>query len=282
MNINRYKSFFFSYRKRNVEATLQPLGLPIIGVYHVMCINDWQQMVKEQIEELKKSGLYERMKTLYLSVVTSNEEDLSFLQELAGSKSCVITVNENPKVYEFPAIDYIYKRSQNDDFLVFYFHTKGISYVRSKGGNTQNQNFDKLRLYVSQWRTMMQYFIFIKWKDAVRSLSEYDCYGCCVNNWQPPHYYTFYQGNFWWSKASYIRTIKPLTEQDRRNRYRAESWLCQNTQNIFSAFDITANLYGCDIPDGLYRDDKKLSFMRLIKLATQHYVYQINKLLKKL
>lgn len=281
MNFNRYKSFFFSYRNRKVDTNLRPLDLPVIGVYHVMCINDWQKLVKEQIEDLKASGLYDKMETLHLSVVTSNEEDLTILQKLVGNKSKVIAVNENPKVYEFPAIDFIYKKSKNSDFLVFYFHTKGISYIRSEGYD-QNRNFDKLKLYATQWRTMMQYFIFTKWKDAVRSLSNYDCYGCCVNNWQPPHYYTFYQGNFWWSKASYIRTIKPINELDRQDRYRAESWLCQNTQKIFSAFDTTANLYGCDIPDSLYRDDMKIPVTKFIKLVTQHYIYQINKIMKKL
>merc|ERR1711918_75634 len=34
-----------------------------------------------------------------------------------------------------------------------------------------------------------------------------------------------YSGNFWWASCNYIRTLKPFSESERRNRFYAEDWL---------------------------------------------------------
>jgi len=73
---------------------------------------------------------------------------------------------------------------------VYYCHTKGVSY---------DQNFKS-----DIWRRVMAEAILERsWKECVDKLDEGNN-TCGIMN----HRDRYYSGNFWWAKASYIKTLK--------------------------------------------------------------------------
>lgn len=266
--VNIYNLVFHIYHRKDLrELDYAPKDhKKIYGLYHIYCVNEWEALVKEQISALAQSGLYEKMDALYISCIVSKDEDTESIQNIVGRKKCKIISKEyDGKKYEFPALDFIFNMSQKEDFLVFYFHTKGISC--SLSGN------EKARKNAIAWRKMMEYFNFEKYQVAINVLKSFDTYGACIREYQST---TFYDGNFWWSKSSYIKTLPQITEENRKNRYWAEHWICLKTVNRFSAFDVRCGLSAVFLPDFLYRSDKRLKIVSLLRFFICHNLDKIH------
>lgn len=59
-------------------------GVKVLGFYHAYCLCDgWRELVSEQFEHLRTSGLYERMDKIYCSVIC-NDLQLSDFQTIGG------------------------------------------------------------------------------------------------------------------------------------------------------------------------------------------------------
>ena len=92
----------------------------------------------------------------------------------------------------------------DNEMYVYYCHTKGASY--------------KQNLKSDIWRRGMAEAILEKsWRECVGKLDDgNNTCGIMIKNGH-------YSGNFWWAKASYIRTLrKPLRS---KNRMVHETWL---------------------------------------------------------
>lgn len=246
--------------------------LPVYGVYHIFCVNDWMSLLKEQIGALKESGLWDITAKLYVSCIVSSEKDVTLIQEVIGHKCSVIHVTSDKSVFEYPALDFIRCKAENEDALFYYFHTKGISY-RELSPTQIDKN-------VNAWRKMMEYFIFTKYNVAMNVLSEYDTYGCYYNEIiGTPVLHRYYSGNFWWSKSSYIRKIPQLKVSDYRNRYGAENWLCQKATKVFIAFNTSAELYDTQIPAFFYDSSVPFRLGEMMCFLFCHYKYIGHRLL---
>lgn len=94
------------------------------------------------------------------------------------------------------------------EYAVLYAHTKGAH--------------DCTPTNVA-WRRSMTRQLVGQWQRCTELLANHDAVGC---HWitQYPQNPAFFAGNFWWSKASYLRT---LPEPDMTSRYQAELWLSQ-------------------------------------------------------
>lgn len=254
--------FHFCHRKDLRQWDYTPENhKKIYGVYHIYCVKDWKALVKEQISALTGSGLYEKTDVLYISCIISKEEDIDSIRDLVGREKCKIISKEYDGMkYEFPALEFIYDLSKKEDFLVYYFHTKGISRTIKN---------EKAKNNVEAWRKMMEYFNFYKYKVAINVLNDFDTYGACLKEYKTT---TFYDGNFWWSKSSYIRTLPILSEENKKNRYWAEHWLCLKSTKRFSAFDARCGLDAVFLPDFVYRSDKKIKIVPLIRLFVNQNV----------
>lgn len=246
-----YDTLFNVCNKRDLEKwdVAPESDKNIYGVYHVYCDTDWERLVIKQIESLKKSGLFDATTTFYVSCITSKDSDVDKLKEIVGSdKLQIISVTDNPCRYEYPALEYVRQISAAEDCMIYYFHTKGISYQTS---DCTDRAFLSFKNKIVAWCEMMEYFIFFKWNVAANALnSGYDTYGCYL--W-PPRKQKMYSGSYWWANSLYIRTLPDFREDViAHDRFYSETWLFENIHKFFSAFDTTADLYFVRISRSLY------------------------------
>lgn len=99
--------------------------------------------------------------------------------------------------------------ADDDDYAVLYMHTKGAA-----------NDLDSS----AAWRRSMTRALVGSWEECTGYLERgYDAVGChWVKSPEWPEQAPFFAGNFWWARASYLRTLdKPLNE----TRWQAETWV---------------------------------------------------------
>lgn len=227
------------------------MATPVYGVYHVFCDKGWRELVADQIGRLKASGLWENTERFYVSCIVKDRGEADDLRRMIGEdKAELISVETDPMKYEYPALEFIRSKSREEDCLLYYFHTKGVSYY---GGDRSDKNFRRLRRNIDAWRHMMEHFLFTKWRVAVNALQDgYDTYGCYRLPPYPKPYY-MYAGNFWWVRSDYVRRLPPFPEKRiATDRFIAEEWLYKAEPKDFSAFDSMADLYFVYMDEALY------------------------------
>ena len=235
---------------------VSPKKQHIYGVYHLYCEKGWQTMVHEQLQRWLASGLMQVSDKLFISIISLHEEDRPLLDKelsvIPKDKVEVICFTNDPLVYEYPAIDFIYAKSKEDPTALFYyFHTKGITY---QSLDSNDRVFKKFYQKITSWRHMMEYFIIDKWQVAVNVLNDgYETYGCYLF---PPFVNGMYAGNFWWTRADYFSKLDALDNKTKAtNRFKAEECLLSKSRKPFSAFDTVADLYFVNITPDIYSSE---------------------------
>jgi len=174
-------------------------------VYFANLLKNWEIIVVEQLDELKKLELYSKAKHIYISVI-SNDIELQKLKILLNtnySKIQLINVYDK-NIYEYPGMKTVYQIARDDDNeIILYFHSKGI---------TSNQH--EIRKYLFK-NTIENYNIYI---DEFNKNNELEVAGVFPNK------DGFIYFNFFWARSSYIRNFcsKPEISE---NRYIWEVWI---------------------------------------------------------
>jgi GR25 family glycosyltransferase involved in LPS biosynthesis len=130
--------------------------------------------------------------------------DYVFVINLGGTivynhdKIKVINFSSNMKLCEKPTINLMnnFAKYVTEDCNILYLHTKG-----THSDSPQ----------VTDWRNYMLYFMVEKWETCTKLLNTYTNVG--VNYSAKP--YKHFSGNYWWSKASYIKGKNIITSDDR-------------------------------------------------------------------
>lgn len=275
-----YNTLFCTMQRQDLSRWEHPVNtdMPIYGVYHVFCADGWQSLVKAQVEHLRTSGLLDATAKLYVSCVALHEGDVDILQQIVNSdKLKIISAVNNPRVFEYPALEFLREKAEKEDCMFYYFHTKGVSFFTEK---RKDHRFAKFKRRVDAWRILMEYFLMDKWQAAANVLLDgYDTYGC--NRYPPkPAPYRMYAGNFWWATSKYIRTLPHFDYTAlQNNRFYAEDWLYENhLEDIkdFSGFDTVAQLYRVYLPPTFYQTNSKPVFP-LLKFIFRYNVVKIRK-----
>lgn len=180
--------------------------------YHVLLINNWKEIVIEQLTLMQRSGLYDKIDKIKIGCLG---EPLDKLQELLKDypKCNVAYYSKDIKEYEYVTLDLLLNDSKTEKpFFGLYFHTKGVSFPKISGGK--------------YWRDYMGHYNITTWKEAVKKLQKgYDLCGVkLIGPNDPNHFPLHYSGNFFWFKSSYISRLKP--SPNRSNRFNAEFWSC--------------------------------------------------------
>jgi hypothetical protein len=272
-------TLFHINRKKDLTPWEHPYSgvLPIYGVYHVFCAEGWEQLVPFQLERLRKSGLANQTKTLFISCIYRQETDLTKLHTmLTGIHYEIAASTSDANQYEYPALDLVYKKAKEEDCLIYYFHTKGVSY---HGPQQKDRHWLYFKKKVDAWREVMEYFNIDKWQVAANVLcGGYDTYGCL--RYPPrPATYTMYAGNFWWAHASYLRSLRSLSDEERKNRMLAETWIFTGKHRDYSPFDTLALLYRTFLPPELYKEGQKATLKERLRFI---WDFNYSKLRKKL
>ena len=212
----------------------------ILVYYHIAQMGDWKEIVSEQTERLKESGLYDAASKICVGTVGSQKtiENLPPKFEIVAHNR-ILGYGEIPTLEALRQHALKVARSAGesgecgspavpeggkDNFTVLYMHTKGVSW--------QEQGYN--REAMTAWRKYLEHFCINKWRECSSLLNKHDAVSCeYVAGWEtkkgswPCHF----RGNFWWSKSSYLRSLPPLinvaipTNEVRR---KAEYWLGSN------------------------------------------------------
>jgi hypothetical protein len=206
-------------------------------------VNNWDEILIDQINSLKKSGLLEisKMKigAVYQNTESYKEDEIKKI--IANEPNIELSfVKHNGGWGESETLGILKDDcdSLKEDICILYLHGKGVTQYKSEKEEP-----------VKNWRKMMEYFLVDKWKDCIEKLDEgYDC--CGVNyqnhaghmNGETKLIYIF-NGNFFWTKSNYIKKLdkKLLFE----HRYSGENWICSIYHSAYSFYNtpIRINLY---------------------------------------
>jgi len=187
----------------------------IYGFMHVAMIGNWGPVLLEQFELLHASGLFARSKRIFVNLLGSQPEQFPY----SDSKIEIINVDRGMVEFEMPILRYLHQVCRDEECLVWYIHTKGVS----SGASNPS---------VHDWRRLMQHFVIERHQECIDALKTHDI---CGVNWSTapwPHF----SGNFWWAQSQYIRSLDTVSiglPSDRTNglqepavdRHFAEQWI---------------------------------------------------------
>ena len=208
--------------------------------YHIYLLNNWFDIVIEQVDSLKKSLLFQnseiKIGVLYnqydeneinkLKNIFSNEENVTFLFIKNNNGDAESNTLECLKRYSDSLVE-----NRN----ILYIHTKGVTQYRSIR-----------EIPVREWRKMMEYFLIGEWENCIEKLNK--GYDCCGVNYQN-HAATIdgsrklikiFNGNFFWVNSDYIKKLN--VDSLFEHSHSSENWLTSENHNPFSFYNTPPNL----------------------------------------
>lgn len=212
---------YFGLRKKS-----QPFSNEKVYVWiHVGLLGRWKEILKEELDLLKSSGLAKHAKIFYCVVGGSKKNVEPFMGGL--DHECVGDYKD-VRLYECPTLHHLHNfAKQNSNKKVLYIHTKGTS--RPKDSNSD------------EWRRYMLYFLVGHYKDCLYFLDSYSTVGIHLVSGN------HYSGNFWWAQTNHLCTLDHLSENacwseksmtsPNHPRMKAEYW-CMSRQKQGSHLSI--------------------------------------------
>jgi len=154
---------------------------------HNYLINNWKDILENQLKLIRSSGLYDSMTNMYL--LAFGESQWKELMKIIRSYDIddkIITLSIDENFYEYPTLQKLYKFIKNiENSHILYFHLKGVWSTLDS-----NKNIDA----IESWRKCLEYFNIEKWKDCVEKLDEgYEVVGTLYNYNEKEPYEKTYQ-----------------------------------------------------------------------------------------
>ena len=167
----------------------------VLGFIHIGNLGRGKEIFFDQLDLIKRSGLYSKTKHVYVGVA-GRCLDFCFIDP----KITILSHDPVLRNGECLLLKSMYKYCQTcEPAKIWYIHTKGASAVDPKNRLYHNQN---------AWREYMQYFIIENHEDCIEALNEFDVCGV-----EFMKLYKYFIGNFWWANSNYIKKIKnPMTK----------------------------------------------------------------------
>lgn len=211
--------------------------------YHVLQKNNWKELFVEQMEGMRRSGLYDAADHIHVGI--NGDEHGSPVTDYPKIK-----VNYN--AYQRSAKDTMTSIhefcQQNSDYAVLYFCNLGVTHY--KGPWSEHK---------IAWRKYLSFFVIDRWESCVRKLENHDCVGTqwcefayLTEDYQRVHAPHF-EGEFWWATSEYIKTLDPrfldeninvLEKTDNASTYyRGEFWIGSRDPKVFNFYTSTKTPY---------------------------------------
>lgn len=223
----------------------------IYGFMHVYQVHNWNEIVEQQLYRMKKSGLWDKIDTLFIGLV-GKETTRTYEKKIK-----ILYHIDKLDLYEGFTLTMLHLYSNGFDGKVFYTHTKGVSRNSPEG--------------FTDWRRMMEHYVIDRHKVCLKELETNDVVGC---NWHlgegfmnahskyaegtkvTPHF----SGNFWWANTDYIKKLPILYPL--KSKYECEFWIGKANPKV-------AELYH----SGIHHQRKVYPESNYIgKLNTQYFV----------
>jgi hypothetical protein len=216
-------------------------------VYHIYCVGNYLEVVKQQLERLKTSGLYDWCDKLEITCINTkgNFEDI---EDLVKDLTKVNLNKFTDNTFEYQGIKKVWEYSQQYKGKVLYFHTKGVANTYKDAQTKEESEWKKEG--VRLWKEAMEYFLIDKYEDCVNKLNEYDQCGLTIHsNW--------WWGNFWWSNLSWVSSNLEPSPSD---RWYFEGWLNSHREPFcYEYFHLDWSPYYSIMPEDFYKNKSKYS-----------------------
>jgi hypothetical protein len=240
-----YRTLDIIYRERIlIESNKEFIKLV---VYHIYCVGNYLEVVKQQLERLKASGVYDWCDKLEITCINTKDtfEDIeSLIKGLDKVNLSKFTENN----FEYQGIKKVWEYSQQYKGKVLYFHTKGIANTYSNVKTKEES--ERKKVGIKWWKEAMEYFLIDNYKDCLNKLEEYDQCGLTANdNW--------WWGNFWWSNLTWVCNNSEPVAGD---RWYFEGWLNSYREpSCYEYFHLDWSPYYSVLPEDLFLDRNKYS-----------------------
>lgn len=181
--------------------------------YHVYLINNYKDIITEQLTDIFHSELYKSCQEFHIGIVGREEEKKWIINLVETYSKIELYFFDNGD--EKNTLRLISLKSKPNDYI-FYFHTKGITHI----GDTPQH----------LWRKLLNYKTINEWKKCISELDNYDCVGPLYRENTFLGYFPHFSGGFWWSKHEHIVTLDNsyLDENYTHKRMGAEFWIGSN------------------------------------------------------
>lgn len=183
----------------------------IIIFHHSYLVNNWEDILLDQLNLLKKTELYNNAEQIYFGCYSDSIDNIcefyKTINEFDEEKKCNIIIhpkNENEK----STLIYMQSVCKNlSEKKVLYFHLKGVTSM-----NKNNENISK---NINSWRKVMEYYVIENWKKCYELLDTNDVVGSLYGVHQIiGGFMNYYSGNFWWSNAAHINKTPDMRFRD--------------------------------------------------------------------
>jgi hypothetical protein len=157
-------------------------------------------LMGEQLTRASESGLLDAAETVMLCT-NGQPDNFMGLQTAMNGYTQVKFIHTSNRVnlWEYPTLDLMKTNCEvaDEDFAICYFHLKGLSRLGDQR--------------VVDWRRFMEYWTIDQWEDSYAKIRDgFDL--VATNMIEQPWLHS--SGNFWWSKASYIKKLDRLVHPD--------------------------------------------------------------------
>jgi len=189
------------------------------GYFHIALMENLGgfSVASEMHGRFLQSGLYDATDEINIVILGDKTQANFFIDYIVNThkKYKLRFFDPNISLYEWPTLSCIYEDCKTSNNDVWYVHTKGASNCRPDVPARIQRN-------IRSWRGVMSYNVIGKHKLCKEILSEgIDATGAFYQK-----EVNCFSGNFWWSKASHIRSLK----EPMGTRNEAELWVCTNPQ----------------------------------------------------
>lgn len=207
----------------------------------------WKEIVIEQIELLRTSGLLDNVDKVYLTVIGSDEDLMWVESKLRPYPIECVYHSSDGNVYEFPTLEYMKKIAEKEEFYALYLHSKGSSYDVSDA-----KNHERIK-NIKAWRRCLEYWTILQWRKAISALKNgYATYGALLmdNGRTPAHY----SGNIWWTTSGNLRSCQYFRLPEKRSRWDAEFWIINNVRKAVCPYYSGILFYDMECRESSWRE----------------------------
>ena len=120
-------------------------------VYHCYLVGNWKEIVNEQLNRLKSSGLYDSADIIEVTV-NLDKTDKSEFENVVSNYSKLNIEYFTDNAAEYPGIKKVRELALSHDTKIFYFHTKGVS---NNYDNYNDKNFINMKIEFSRIQVIL-------------------------------------------------------------------------------------------------------------------------------
>jgi hypothetical protein len=189
----------------------------IKGFWHIFMINSWYAIIVDQLRTMLTSGLYDACEEINIGCI-GTEENLGLLKRLVVDlypKLKIRYYSSKATEYEFPTLRLI--ENDNNDYVGFYFHTKGVTRPNEP--------------IITHWRLWMQEVILNRWIEHCDRVCTCGWDVSSVNRMYNPDHFS---GNFWWFNRTFINKLPKIDTLNHKYRFHAEQWICMAEGRMYA------------------------------------------------